>query len=70
MSRIDFSSCVSSGLDYGGSERKAAILFDGEPYMLKFAKKNVYGLCFEDAVEKRYHQILQVSYQRLWGNPS
>jgi len=51
MSRIDFSSCVSSGLDYGGSERKAAILFDGEPYMLKFAKKNVYGLCFNDVAE-------------------
>jgi hypothetical protein len=70
MPSIDLIFDVSSGLDYGGSERKAAILFNNEPYMLKFAKKNVYGLCFEDAVEKRYHQILQVSYQRLWGNPS
>ena len=51
MSRIDFTFCASSGLDYGGSERKAAILFNRVPYMLKFAKKNVYGHCFNDVAE-------------------
>ena len=49
--RIDFSSCELSGKFYGGSERKEGIIFQGQPYMLKFAKKNIYGECFNDVSE-------------------
>lgn len=51
MERIDFSRCPSSGIKYGGSEKKAGILFNGSPFMLKFRKNNIYGPCFNDVAE-------------------
>ena len=51
MVRIDFSKCELSGKFYGGSEKKEGILFQGVPFMLKFAKKNIYGDCFNDVAE-------------------
>lgn len=49
--RIDFSNCKLSGRYYGGSEKKKGIIFQDQPYMLKFMKRNIYGDCFNDVVE-------------------
>jgi hypothetical protein len=51
MKRKDFSDATLNEFTYGGSERKIAVILDGEPYMLKFRKRNVYGSCFNDVAE-------------------
>ena len=65
-SRIDFSNCELSGKYYGGSEKKEGILFQEQPYMLKFMKKNIYGDCFNDVAEyivSHYFAKLGISSQ-------
>ena len=40
---IDFSSCPSSGKDYGGRDEKLAIVYNGRPALLKFQNSNMVG---------------------------
>ena len=58
--RIDFTTCQSSGIYYGGSEKKEGIIFQGKPYMLKFVKRNSYGECFNDVAEYICSQFFNV----------
>lgn len=40
MQLIDFSDCeINNATNYGGSDRKFGIYYQGEPYMIKFAEK-------------------------------
>ncbi len=40
MQPINFSNCkINNAINYGGSERKFEILYQDEPYMIKFAEK-------------------------------
>lgn len=42
MQTIDFSNCkLNNATNYGGSDRKFGIFYQGEPYMIKFAEKGV-----------------------------
>lgn len=43
MQLIDFSKCKLSGRYYAGSEKKIGIIFNNEPYMLKFTKHTNLG---------------------------
>lgn len=39
----NFSRCKKSNIDYGGSEKKLGIVFEGKNYMLKFPKNSPFG---------------------------
>jgi len=48
---FEFSKCKLSNRYYGGSEKKLGILIDGEPYMLKFQKKDPFSYHFNHMSE-------------------
>ncbi|HBQ65092.1 MAG TPA: HipA domain-containing protein, partial [Clostridiales bacterium] len=48
---MDFSNYPLSGRYYGGSEKKVSIIINGSPYMLKFQKKNAFGIRYNHISE-------------------
>ena len=66
MKLYDFSNYKLSDRKYGGSEKKLGILINDEPFMLKFQKKNVFGLRYNTISEyigSHIYQMLNIKCQ-------
>ena len=67
MQLIDFSKCKLSGRYYAGSEKKIGIIFNHEPYMLKFAKHNSLGEkrnnVFSEYIGSHIYQLIGLNCQ-------
>ena len=73
MNIIDFTNCIQLPCNYGGSEKKKKILYDGEEYLLKFPdpsreknkpisyKNNV----FSEYVGYKIFELLEIPVQKV-----
>lgn len=66
MDIIDFSKFKLNNKQYGGSEKKLGIVFNGANYMLKFQKKTVFGVRYNTISEyigSHIYQMLGINCQ-------
>lgn len=67
MQLIDFSKCKLSGRYYAGSEKKIGIIFNNEPYMLKFTKHTNLGEIrnnvFSEYIGSHIYQLIGLNAQ-------
>lgn len=67
MQLIDFSKCKLSGRYYAGSEKKIGIIFNNEPYMLKFTKHTNLGEkrnnVFSEFIGSHIYQLIGLNCQ-------